>query len=47
MKNNYWKDKRTLITGVNGFVGGNLSQKLINNKAVVYGLIRNQNYNSF
>jgi len=47
VKNNYWNNKRTLITGINGFVGGNLASQLINNKAIVYGLIRNHNHNSF
>ena len=38
----YWKNKTVLITGVNGFIGGNLSKKLISLGSKVIG-IRNDN----
>lgn len=40
-KNNYWLSKNVLVTGVNGFIGGNLSKSLVSNGANVIGLIRN------
>lgn len=45
--NDYWKNKKVLVTGINGFVGGNLCKGLINQGAEVFGLIRNKNYESF
>ena len=45
--NSFWKDKKILITGINGFIGANLAKSLINKGASVYGLIRNYNPNSF
>ena len=38
---NYWRGKNVLITGINGFIGGNLAKKLICENANVFGLIRN------
>lgn len=35
-----WKDKNVLITGVTGFVGSYLADKLIKQKANVFGLVR-------
>ena len=26
--NNFWNGKKVLITGINGFIGGNLAKKL-------------------
>ena len=46
-KNNYWVGKNVLITGINGFIGGNLAKSLINRGANVYGLIRNAKYDTF
>ena len=40
---NYWKNKNVLITGVTGFVGGNLVKKMCDTGASVFGLIRNEN----
>ena len=44
--NNYWKNKNVFITGINGFVGGNLAKKLLDLEANVIGLIRNKDENS-
>ena len=43
----YWKNKKVLITGINGFVGGNLAKLLIEKGANVFGLIRNEKKDSF
>tara|TARA_Y100000768_G_C23952997_1_gene671214 strand:+ start:136 stop:1149 length:1014 start_codon:yes stop_codon:yes gene_type:complete len=45
--NNFWKNKKILITGINGFVGGNLANELVKNKAKVFGLIRGYDQASF
>lgn len=37
----YWFGKNILITGVNGFIGGNLAKNLVNRGANVYGFMRN------
>lgn len=37
---NFWKGKRILITGANGFIGSHLSIELLKNKAKVIGLIK-------
>jgi CDP-glucose 4,6-dehydratase len=44
---NYWFGKNVLITGINGFIGGNLSKKLVDLGANVYGLIRNAKHDTF
>ena len=41
--NNFWRNKNVLITGVTGFVGGNLAKKILNANANVFGIIRNEN----
>ena len=46
MNKKYWKNKNILITGINGFVGGNLAKKLVNLNSNVYGIVRTQNYKS-
>ena len=38
----FWKNKNVFITGINGFIGGNLAKNLINHKANVFGLIRDE-----
>ena len=43
MVNSFWKNKKVLITGINGFVGANLAKELLKNGAEVVGLIRNKN----
>jgi len=40
--NNYWLGKNVLITGINGFIGGNLAKSLVAKGANVIGLMRNQ-----
>ena len=47
MATNFWKNKNVFITGVNGFVGSNLAEDLVNKGANVYGLIRNINPKSY
>ena len=47
MQKNFWKNKRVLITGINGFIGGNLSKQLLASGANVTGLIRNKNEKTF
>ena len=37
----YWFGKNVLITGINGFIGGNLAKLLVEKGASVFGLIRN------
>ena len=33
----YWQNKNVFITGINGFVGGNLAKKLLDVSANVFG----------
>jgi len=42
MKEN-WKNRKVLVTGVTGFVGGNLVKKLHKAGATIFGLVRNNN----
>jgi CDP-glucose 4,6-dehydratase len=39
----FWNNKRVLITGITGFIGGNLADNLLKKGASVYGIIRNEN----
>ncbi len=41
--NDFWKNKNVLITGVTGFVGGNLVKKILDSNANIFGIIRNEN----
>lgn len=43
----FWDNKRVLITGVTGFIGGNLVSKLLHSNAQVFGIIRNENPYSY
>ena len=43
MMKKFWNKKKVLITGINGFVGGNICKELISLGANVTGLIRNKN----
>ncbi|MEW6087936.1 MAG: GDP-mannose 4,6-dehydratase [bacterium] len=36
--NNFWKNKRILVTGYEGFLGSNLTKWLLNNKARIIGI---------
>jgi len=45
--NNKWKNKNVLITGINGFIGGNLCKSLLDQGANIIGLVRNYNQTSF
>ena len=38
MTNNFWKDKKVLITGHEGFLGSNLTKRLLNYGAKVTGV---------
>ncbi len=42
-----WIGKNVLITGIDGFIGGNLAKALINNGANVFGLVRNKRCRTF
>lgn len=46
MNSKYWLEKNVLITGINGFIGGNLAKALLNQGANVFGLIRNDDRKS-
>ena len=37
---NYWKDKRVLITGISGFAGSHLAEQLLDLDCEIYGTIR-------
>lgn len=41
-KNGFWRETNVLITGINGFIGGNLAKGLLAQGANVFGLLRNQ-----
>ena len=43
----FWSGRKVFITGINGFVGGNLTQYLVGMGADVTGLIRNSNEESY
>ena len=42
-----WKGKNILITGINGFIGGNLAKALVNRGSNVFGIVRNSKPASF
>ena len=41
-----WKNKRVLVTGINGFIGGNLTRRLLSEGAIVTGIDINEDRNS-
>lgn len=43
----FWNGKRVFITGINGFVGGNLAAHISGEGGIVTGLIRNLHQDSF
>ena len=50
MKSNkagFWFGKNVFITGINGFIGGNLAKALLENGASVFGLVRNAARDTF
>lgn len=47
MNKNFWSEKNVFITGINGFVGGNLAKVLLDNGANVFGLIKTIDQRSF
>ena len=47
INNKFWSDKNVLVTGINGFIGGNLTKALIEKGAKVFGLIRNIDKQTF
>ena len=44
---NFWSNKTVLITGINGFIGGNLAKKLVNLNANVIGISNKRLKNKF
>jgi CDP-glucose 4,6-dehydratase len=42
-----WRGTKVFITGINGFVGGNVAKKLVELGADVYGLVRSNKYHSY
>jgi len=40
-KKGFWRGKNVLVTGINGFIGGNLAKSLLAEGAHVFGLMRN------
>jgi CDP-glucose 4,6-dehydratase len=47
MADNYWYGKNVFVTGINGFIGGNLAKDLLQKGANVFGLIRNVSEKTF
>jgi CDP-glucose 4,6-dehydratase len=43
----FWKGRNVLVTGINGFIGGNLAGALVSNQANVFGIIRNHKPSTF
>ncbi len=43
MDKNFWVDKNVLITGITGFLGAYLAKDLLEKKAVVFGIVRDDN----
>ena len=46
IKKNFWKGKNVFITGVNGFVGSNLTKNLLNNGSKIIGLTKTKKIKS-
>ena len=47
MNQKFWQGKNVFITGINGFIGGNLAKDLLDKGANVFGLVRNQSFQTF
>lgn len=46
-RSNYWSGKNVFITGINGFIGGNLAKRLYDQGAKIIGLVRNIQHDTF
>lgn len=46
MATGMWAGKNILITGINGFIGGNLAKRFLSLGANVVGIVRNDNFTS-
>ena len=47
MNKDFWRGKNVFITGINGFIGGNLAKCLSEKGANIFGLVRNPNKKTF
>ena len=47
LNKNFWNNKTVLITGINGFIGGNLAKQLIDLGAKIIGISNKRNKNKF
>ena len=47
MSGNFWNQKNVFITGINGFVGGNLAKALLDAGANVFGLVKTIDQRSY
>jgi len=47
LNKNFWNNKTVLITGINGFIGGNLAKQLIGLGAKIIGISNKRNKNKF
>ena len=47
LNKSFWNNKTVLITGINGFIGGNLSKQLLNNGCNVIGITNRKNKSKF
>lgn len=46
MRDKFWKNKKVLITGIDGFVGSNLAKRLVTEGANVHGIVQKKNKRS-
>ena len=47
LNKNFWNNKTVLITGINGFIGGNLAKQLISLGAKIIGISNRRAKNKF
>jgi len=43
MVENFWQNKKVLVTGADGFIGGNITKELVDLGAEVFALVRTEN----